>query len=93
MGGRGSSSNKTPQWVSSIPSNTNLFLYSKDNQAKDKRYLPVGNDWGQVDRVAYARIFKKDNIQKVVEAIEKGLPQGMSIQVRDYNGKVYYPKR
>lgn len=77
-------------WVNRVPDGINLFLYSKDNQAKDKRYFPVGDDWGQTDRLLYAKMFTKDGMQKALAAIEPQLPEGMSIQVRDAKGKVYY---
>lgn len=77
-------------WVNRVPDGINLFLYSKDNQAKDKRYFPVGDDWGQTDRLLYAKMFTKDGMQKALAAIEPQLPEGMSIQVRDARGKVYY---
>jgi len=77
-------------WINRVPDGINLFLYSKDNQAKDKRYFPVGDDWGQTDRLLYAKMFTKDGIQKALAAIEPQLPEGMSIQVRDARGKVYY---
>lgn len=77
-------------FINRVPDRVNLFLYSKDNQAKDKRYFPVGDDWGQVDRLLYAKMFTKDSMQKALAAIEPQLPEGMSIQVRDAKGKVYY---
>ena len=77
-------------WINRVPDGINLFLYSKDDQAKDKRYFPVGDDWGQTDRLLYAKMFTKDGMQKALAAIEPQLPEGMSIQVRDSKGKVYY---
>ena len=80
-------------WIDKIPDGINLFLYSKDLRAKDKRYFPIGDDWGQVDRLLYAKMFNKENLKKALASIIPQLPEDMFIQVRDAKGTTYctYP--
>ena len=83
-------SDKEYSWINKIPDKEHLILYSKDLQAKDKRYFPIGDDWGQTDKLMYAKLFTKNNIAKVLNALESQLPEDMYIQVRNTKGKVYY---